>query len=310
MHRLECAAALLGCCLLALAMPLAPQAAAQCADDAFPDEIPAYHADFESGLDGFSFFAGEGNLWHRTNACAVTLPSNPSQFALHFGRPETCDYDLPGAPEGGAASGFIDLRGVRPPMNLAFRYFIETDGGSPLTDRLFVNVSNTQMGAVVATNNPSSDITLCDPSGEWRTAVIDISEYAGFPQVSVSFTFATLSDADNDFQGVFIDDVRIYGRRHSADLNGDGRITLSELLRVIQLFNAGGYHCANPVASTEDGYVPGPNPAAETCANHESDYNPPNWQISLSELLRLVQFFNSARFEACAEGEDGYCPVN
>jgi hypothetical protein len=34
---------------------------------------------------------------------------------------------------------------------------------------------------------------------------------------------------------------------HAADVNGDYRISLSELLRVIQLFNRGGYYCADSV---------------------------------------------------------------
>lgn len=42
---------------------------------------------------------------------------------------------------------------------------------------------------------------------------------------------------------------------HSADTNGDWKISLSELLRVIQLFNLGGYRPC-PELSTEDGYCP------------------------------------------------------
>jgi len=43
---------------------------------------------------------------------------------------------------------------------------------------------------------------------------------------------------------------------------------------------------------------------------HASDYNPQNWIISLSELLRLIQFFNSGGYFPCpdAGSEDGYCP--
>jgi hypothetical protein len=41
---------------------------------------------------------------------------------------------------------------------------------------------------------------------------------------------------------------------HSADRDGDWRIAMSELLRVIQFYNAHGYHCD---AATEDGYAPG-----------------------------------------------------
>jgi len=45
---------------------------------------------------------------------------------------------------------------------------------------------------------------------------------------------------------------------------------------------------------------------------HDSDYAPsgPDWQIKLTELLRVIQFFNSGGYHACpGEGtEDGFCP--
>ena len=81
------------------------------------------------------------------------------------------------------------------------------------------------------------------------------------------------------------------------------QISLSELLRVIQFFNSGGYHCD---AAGEDGYAPG---AGDTsCAPHTSDYSAQDWAVNLSELLRLIQFYNSGGYHGCPEGEDGFCP--
>jgi hypothetical protein len=99
------------------------------------------------------------------------------------------------------------------------------------------------------------------------------------------------------------------GGSHDADQNGDRLIGLGELLRVIQFYNSGGLHCADPPGTTEDGYVPGPG-ANLACAAHSSDYNPQNWAIALTELLRLIQFYNAPGYRDCAvEGtEDGYCP--
>jgi len=92
---------------------------------------------------------------------------------------------------------------------------------------------------------------------------------------------------------------------HTADQDDNNVISLSELLRVIQFYNSSGLHCQ---AGTEDGYAPGPGD--QTCAPHDSDYNPQDWLIDLSELLRLIQFFNSGGYHACPgeETEDGYCP--
>ncbi len=94
---------------------------------------------------------------------------------------------------------------------------------------------------------------------------------------------------------------------HSADKNKDHKIDLGELLRVIQIFNSGGYHCAEPPDSTEDGYIPGFD-GDKSCRPHASDYEQ-DWRISLTELLRLIQFFNIGGYHLCiGESEDNYCP--
>ncbi len=94
---------------------------------------------------------------------------------------------------------------------------------------------------------------------------------------------------------------------HSADQDGDGMIRLGELLRVIQFYNSGGYSCALTPGATEDGYAPGID-GHKVCAPHASDYNPQDWIINLSELLRAIQFYNSDGYRPCVDGEDGYCP--
>jgi predicted outer membrane repeat protein len=98
----------------------------------------------------------------------------------------------------------------------------------------------------------------------------------------------------------------------TADMDGDGAISLSELIRVISFYNAGGLHCAATPESTEDGYVAGPG-ADQTCPPHASDYRPdgPSWTIDLLELLRVIQFFNMGGYGYCPEEatEDGFCPA-
>ena len=90
---------------------------------------------------------------------------------------------------------------------------------------------------------------------------------------------------------------------HSADTDGDWRITLGELLRVIQLFNGGAYHWDE---SVEGGYAPGLGAIPEGW-NHHADYNN-NGRIELAELLRVIQLYNSeTRFYYISDrSEDGY----
>jgi hypothetical protein len=96
---------------------------------------------------------------------------------------------------------------------------------------------------------------------------------------------------------------------HTADQNGDGVINLTELLRVIQFFNIRGFHCVTPPETSEDGFLPGAG-EDQTCAPHASDYAPQDWQINLTELLRLIQFFNVRDYHDCPGlgTEDGFCP--
>lgn len=91
---------------------------------------------------------------------------------------------------------------------------------------------------------------------------------------------------------------------HKCDSNGNWRIELVELLRVIQFYNAGGYSCKQ---GTEDGYAPIPT-GPRNCTNHSADYNPPDFQINLDEILRVIQFFNSLGYHQDPNTEDGFAP--
>ena len=91
---------------------------------------------------------------------------------------------------------------------------------------------------------------------------------------------------------------------HDADSDGDFRIELDELLRVVQLYNSPGYSCD---AAGEDGYRPGPA-GGTSCTPHDSDYAPRDWAIGLSELLRVIQMFNADGYTFDPYSEDGYRP--
>ena len=108
--------------------------------------------------------------------------------------------------------------------------------------------------------------------------------------------------AEGDGEGIPVD------RYHTADQDQNYRINLVELLRVIQFYNLGDFHCAIPPENTEDGYAPGVGDTS--CAPHDSDYAPRDWRIGLSELLRLIQFFTTGGYSYCPESgtEDGFCP--
>jgi hypothetical protein len=107
---------------------------------------------------------------------------------------------------------------------------------------------------------------------------------------------------------------------HTADYNRNFYIGLSELLALIQLFsvsgaNGDGFECAEGEINgkSDDGYQPYQPLSGDritACALHDADYNPLDWNIGLSELLRIVQFFNSHGYSYCPNSstEDGFCP--
>ncbi len=103
------------------------------------------------------------------------------------------------------------------------------------------------------------------------------------------------------------DDLPDTGKRHHrADFNPrDNKINLSELLRVIQIYNNGSYYCGDP--DVEDGYELKTG-TTETCEPHDSDYAPQDWRISLNEMLRMIQFYNAGGYSADLGGEDGFSP--
>ncbi|MBI1318761.1 MAG: hypothetical protein GC168_07405 [Candidatus Hydrogenedens sp.] len=164
--------------------------------------------------------------------------------------------------------------------------------------------------------------SVVPPSGNSiLTGQTDYFEVRFTPESGTTVSTATYTLASNDFDGNFL--ITVTGTNlvpegepegelpavHSADTTPDQVIALVELLRVIQLFNAGALHCAATPDATEDGFEPGIDEARESCVPHSSDYGPQDWTIGLTELLRLIQYYNLGGYTYCGEGEDGYCPA-
>jgi GH35 family endo-1,4-beta-xylanase len=101
---------------------------------------------------------------------------------------------------------------------------------------------------------------------------------------------------------------------HNGDFVTDYKLQTAELLAVVFYYSLGGYHCAT---QTEIGYLAGPDEMSQACAPNQFDYDGtgPDWEISLSELLRAIQFFNYGGYRPLAEEgeemtEDGWAPCS
>lgn len=106
-------------------------------------------------------------------------------------------------------------------------------------------------------------------------------------------------------------------RLHSADVNGDLRISLLELLRVIELYNTREQSVRTGVYTemidSEDGFAPGRTGVLLT-RYHSADQDR-NGQLSLQELLRVIEIFNYRRdrartgeYHVSQGSEDGFAP--
>jgi len=109
---------------------------------------------------------------------------------------------------------------------------------------------------------------------------------------------------------------------HTADTDGDNRFSLSELLRVIEIYNTrfgttrtGHYQVES---GTEDGFATNPNLSGSESGNlarfHAADSNR-DGKLGLSELLRVIELYNyregtvrTGAYRAENGTEDGFAP--
>ena len=145
-----------------------------------------------------------------------------------------------------------------------------------------------------------------DANGDQRLSAAEFASISGGTQVA----FDALDTNDDGVLSIAELQRQVVGASplHSADTNADALVTLAELIRVVQLRNAGGYDCAANPDDSEDGYLLDADGALSSgCPAHASDYLETDGVISLSELLRLIQLYNSGVIAPCESSEDGFC---
>ena len=115
----------------------------------------------------------------------------------------------------------------------------------------------------------------------------------------------------------------VRGRRHDVDTNGDGRISLIELTRLIELYNTrhgtartGAYALA--AGESEDGFNPEPMRAAAvvvTLNRHHAADTDHDGKLSLMELTRVIELYNfrsgtmrTGDYRESDGTEDGFAP--
>lgn len=178
--------------------------------------------------------------------------------------------------------------------------FIGSSASSAGKTLQYNSLSNNIIRVIIAGLNQNVIGNGCVAELECR---ICLSSWNGFADVTLSgivMSSPTGSRVPAQASNGGIDIVR--PAHHTADVNKDWRISLSELLRVVQLYNYGSFGCG---CMTEDGYDL--SSSVRTCYPHSSDYTPqPDWKVSFYELLRLIQLYNFGSYRVQAGTEDGY----
>ncbi|QTA93243.1 InlB B-repeat-containing protein [Desulfonema magnum] len=162
------------------------------------------------------------------------------------------------------------------------------------------------------TIDPAGEIMVAD--GDSLTFTVTPDEDYEVKMVTVDGAEVELTDGAYTIESIDAAHTIVASFEHKdarivlngGDYDYDFMIIFDELLRVIQLYNADGYHCDE---TGVDGFAPdeqGVSYDALTdynCKPHGSDYDDPemgntqDWTIDFYELLRAIQFYNT---------EDGY----
>jgi len=167
-----------------------------------------YLEDFESGtLGGFSNSATVGTLVWFNTAIRGTDAGHSNTQSAYFGNPVDTTYNT-GATEGSLLTlpclDFSTLTNIR----LSFNYFLETEqfGGFDVAEVLI----STDGVAFTALADNQGIGNLVDASGVWQNMILDLSVYAGNPTVYLRYSFNTIDNFANAFEGFYVDDINIY----------------------------------------------------------------------------------------------------
>jgi hypothetical protein len=164
-----------------------------------------FSATFDNGSDGFIYLPdpdASSNLWHSTTHRFVS-PSN----CQYYGKEGSWNYDTGARNAGNLQSPVISLAGAIAPVTLAFKYLLQTEGGT-IWDQATVAISGdggTTWSALTSTTNLLNPLVL---TSSFTNRVVDISAYAG-SNIVLRFNFDTIDAGANTFEGWYVDDVNV-----------------------------------------------------------------------------------------------------
>lgn len=170
-----------------------------------------FEEDFEGGLGAFTVdndvFGGGGGLWHLSSgrgADAGHSPTSSAYYGHNEGPSGGGDYETGAANAGALITPSIGLPDVED-ITLEFRFFLETEGS--LRWDLCTVEADTGSGYMSFLSSEDGSLPT-GSGGAWTNLSADLSAFQG-QDVVFRFGFDTIDSLFNDFEGWYLDDVRV-----------------------------------------------------------------------------------------------------
>lgn len=158
------------------------------------DIEPSSEAIFFDDFDSEKYKWASSGLWH-----ATTKRSNSPDHSWWYGQEPTQDYNTGTANSGELVSPVVSLENTSKPV-LSFMSWYQTEHNSNY-DKKLVQIS--------VNNSPWTNLKqISHVQKAWVKEQIDISSYAG-SAIKVRFYFNTVDRRRNNFEGWYIDNVRL-----------------------------------------------------------------------------------------------------
>ncbi|MDH3610982.1 MAG: PKD domain-containing protein, partial [Nitrosopumilus sp.] len=157
--------------------------------------IPIYYDDMESGENGWTT-TGDPGLWHQS----TNRPNSPT-ISWYYGDEDNDPptYNTGGVNSGNLTSPIINLDGATSAL-LEFYEWSSMENG-PDWDRTRVQASSDG-------SNWNTVFESHETFGSWEKREVNLNSYAG-GDVYLRFWFDTIDGQFNDFEGWYVDDVKV-----------------------------------------------------------------------------------------------------
>ncbi len=158
-------------------------------------------------LDGVVVNNTGNGLWHLSTGRGLES-GHSGDDSLYFGQGESStgggNFDA-GLVKGEVLSPVLTLDTVGGAV-LSFNYLLQTEGGSSY-DRASVEISQNGGAFTPLVSTQSSTLAL---TSVWINKTIDLSAYEG-SNIQIKFKFDSVDSGFNDFEGWYIDDIKVTG---------------------------------------------------------------------------------------------------